>query len=77
MSQQQNQPVIIEPTGDYALKGATILAIVQGLKHTIPIEYISSVNSVEGLLASAARIQIQQEAPQPTSSLQVVQGGVQ
>ena len=67
--QNQQSQVMIDPEGDYAVKGSVIISIVQGLKHTIPIEYLNAVVAVENLLASAARVNLQEK---PADNVQEV-----
>lgn len=59
----ETRQVGIHPEGDYAVKGAIILSIMDVLKGNIPIHFADVVSRVETMLASATPITIQEQEP--------------
>lgn len=65
MTEQEKAPVQIASNGVYAIRGKTILDILDSLKATIPCAFYPSVAVVENLLAQVQPINL---APSPVST---------
>lgn len=60
----------IHPSGDYAIKGFVVLAILEDLQNSLPIVHTHVVERVEKLLATVNPIRIQKPAQQTSATIQ-------